>query len=117
MKLNIKLFKALQPKRKRLIFHFQALEDLTDGDLSRLAGNIEMGNMRRIAIENLGIRYTDVKNIAHDCGNDSYLFNFEIFHTWFNKTLQDRRSVRNMQLNSYLMSRLIKSICETTTEY
>ena len=79
--------------------------------------NIEMGNMRRIAIENLGIRYTDVKNIAHDCGNDSYMFNFEILHTWRNKTVEDRRSVRNMQFNSYLTSRLIKSIRETTAEY
>ena len=76
-----------------------------------------MDNMWIIALEQMEIGLTGVKNIAADCGSHSFQFNLEILNTWRNKTLQGRRSVRNMQLNSYFMSRLIMSICNTSAEH
>ena len=62
-----------------------------------------MDNMRIIAIEQLGIGYTEVQNIATDCGKDSFQFNFDILNTWRNRTLEDRCSVRKQDTIKFLL--------------
>ena len=62
-----------------------------------------MDNMRIIAIEQLGIGYTEVQNIATDCGKDSFQFNFDILNTWRNRTLEDRCSVRKQDAIKFLL--------------
>ena len=68
-------------------------------DLSRLARKIQMDDMRIIAIEQLGIDYTDINNIAADCQEKSYQFNFEILNKWWKRSHENNRAVSDLYLN------------------
>ena len=67
-------------------------------DLSRLARKIQMDNMRIIAIEQLGIDYTDINNIAADCQEKSYQFNFEILNKWWRRSHENNRAVSDLYI-------------------
>ena len=67
-------------------------------DLSKLARKIQMDDVRIIAIEQLGMDYTDINNIAADCGEKSYQFNFEILNKWWKRSYENNREVTAFSL-------------------
>ena len=62
-------------------------------DLSRLARKIQMGNMKMIAREQLEIDDTYIEQIATDCREKTYEFNYEILKTWRERSYENNRSV------------------------
>ena len=69
-------------KDKWSLFIFQTSEDRTIRDLSRLTRKIQKNNKKVIAREQLEIGDVDIDNIAADCSDKTYEFNYEILNKW-----------------------------------
>ena len=65
-------------------------------DLSRLAKKIQMENMKMIAREQLEIDDTDIDNIAADCRDKTYEFNYEILKKWWKRSHEHNQSVSDL---------------------
>ena len=65
-------------------------------DLSRLARKIQMDNMKMIAREQLEIHDTDIDNIAADCREKTYGFNYEILKKWWKRSNKNNRLVSDL---------------------
>ena len=65
-------------------------------DLSRLARKLQMDNMKMIAREQLEIDDTDIDNIAADCRDKTYEFNYEILKKWWKRSSENNRSVSDL---------------------
>ena len=52
-----------------------------------------MDNMKMIAREQLEVDDTDIDNIAVDCREKTYEFNYEILNKWWKRSYENNRSV------------------------
>ena len=74
------------------ICNLQAGVALKTKELSKLAAHISIHCMKRIALEHLNFEMVELKNLQAET-NDSWEFNYEILHKWYNKSSDNSRSV------------------------
>ena len=55
-----------------------------------------MENKKMIAREQLEIDDTDIDNIATDCRDKTYEFNYEILKKWWKRSYENNRSVSDL---------------------